>query len=66
MEVEGLELFWYEVTVFLDEKEVYTRIVKSKERRTAISNVLVNQYKGDCTHVKAVQVDAEVKTHKKQ
>lgn len=49
---------WFEVVVFLDGEEVYRDIVRSKESRTAITNVLTNKYKGDVTSVTVSEVVA--------
>lgn len=49
---------WFEVVVFLDGVEVYKDIVRSKESRTAITNVLTNKYKGDVTSVNVSEVEA--------
>jgi hypothetical protein len=48
---------FFEVLVFDGEKEVFHDIVKSKEPRTAISNVLVNKYKGNVSKVTAQEVN---------
>lgn len=55
---------WFEVVLYAGENEVYRDIVKSKESRTAISNVLVNKYKGEVTKVEATVVLATVKIEK--
>lgn len=50
---------WFEVTLLLDDEVVYTGRVKSKSRQSAITNVLVNKYKGtfDNLNIKEV-IDA--------
>lgn len=50
---------WFEVIVKDGDKVLYTDIVRSKKGRTAITNVLTNRYRGDCTGAEAHEVQVE-------
>ena len=57
-------LKWFEVVLFSGDKEVFRDIVRSKESRTAISNVLVNKYSGEVTKAEAYEVEVVRKIEK--
>lgn len=55
---------WFEVVLFHQGNEVYKDIVRSKESRTAITNVLINKYNGEISRAEVQEVKAFSKIEK--
>lgn len=58
------DIKWFEVICFVGGKEVHRDIVRSKEERTAITNVLTNKYKKNVTCASAYEVEVVRKIEK--
>jgi hypothetical protein len=66
MNVKTVDMKWFEVIVKNGDNVVYETIVRSKEQRTAITNVLTNKYRGHCTGAEAYEVEVIRKIEKQE